>query len=182
MRYVTAVAYGILGLAGLFAGVLWVGAVHGGTAVFLMNGLAWLPLDRAVLLIELEAAGVFTVGVGVGTTAWLVTGQEVFRCLGQRVPHAWRLWRRDILTSLVPVFKYLLGAVLIGALGSVLFQYLWGLWTDAYDVGLVVGAGMGAVHSVWHLNQKGVRLEFLEANHRYLNDQKVSVFSETEKP
>lgn len=182
MRYVTGFAYGILAIVGLFALAIWLGAAHSGVAIFLGGVLEWLPLDRTVFLRELETAGIFSIGWGVGVTAWLVTGREAFRCLGERVPRAWILWRRAFLTSLVPVLKYTFGGFFMGALGIFLARHLWGLWTGAYDVGLAVGALVGAVHSFSQVREGGIRLEFLEANHRYLNDQKVPLFTETKKP
>lgn len=182
MRYVTAFTYGILAVVALFAGAIWLGAAHSGAAIFIIDVLEWLPIDRNAFLNELETAGIFSIGWGVGVTAWLVTGKEAFRCLGERVPRAWILWRRAILTSLIPVVKYTLGGLVMAALGVFLARHLWGLWTGAYDVGLAAGVLVGAVYSFSQVRESHIRLDFLEANHRYLNDQKVSVFTETEKP
>ena len=175
-------AYALLTLAGLLALSIWVGAMYEGAAVFLRRALTWLPLSRTTLLEKLETTGTFSIGWGVGITGWLVTGRGAFRYLVERMPRAWKLWRRGILTSLIPVLKYALVGVLMGALGGVLTWYLWGSWATAYDVGLVVGALVGAVRSARRVRQKDTPVDFLEANHRYLNDQKVTIFTETEKP
>ncbi|WP_103021079.1 hypothetical protein [Salinibacter altiplanensis] len=181
MRYDVRIAYGGLGVAGALALTLWLGASNSEAAMFLLGVLEWLPVDRPVLLNKIEAVGIFAIGCGVGAIAWLLTGRRAIQYLGVRAPRAWRLWRRDVLTSLAPVLKYTLMGLLMGALGGVLAQYLWGLWTSAYSAGLVVGAVVGTIDSVTR-PQQNPRLNFLEANQRYINDEKVSVFTETEKP
>jgi len=182
VRRLTLVAYAVLGAAGLFALAIWFGATHSGFAIFLSDVLDWLPLQRRVFLGRLEEAGVFSIGWGVGVTAWLATGQQAARHLFSHVPRAWALWRRLVLTSLLPVLKYLFVGGTMAALGTLLLRQLWGLWTGAYDAGLVVGVVMGAVLSMARIRRGRTRLDFLEANQRYLNDQKVPVFTETEKP
>ncbi|MEF8864214.1 MAG: hypothetical protein V5A20_00465 [Salinibacter sp.] len=177
-----AFAYALLTVAGLLALSIWVGAMYEEAGIVLNRALTWLPLSRTALLEKLETTGVFSIGGGVGITGWLVTGQGAFRYLAERMPRAWGLWRRGILTSLVPVLKYALGGILMGTLGGSLIWYLWGAWTSAYDAGLVVGALVGAVRSARQVRQKDTSVDFLEANHRYLNDQKVTIFTETEKP
>lgn len=181
MKYSIRIAYGVIGVGAGLALTMWLGASSTEVAIVLISVLEWLPVDRAVLLNKLEAAGIFAIGSGVGIVAWLVTGQGAFRCLGKRVPRAWLLWRRDVLTSVIPMLKYTAVGLLMGGLGVYLVQYLWGLWTSAYSAGLVAGALVGAVHSATRSRQNP-RLNFLEANHRYINDEKVSVFTETEKP
>jgi len=181
MRYSTQIAYGVIGAGAGLAFTMWLGASNSEVAILIIRVLEWLPVDRTVLLNEFEAAGIFAVGCGVGIVAWLVTGQGAFRCLGERAPRAWLLWRRDVLTSLIPVLKYTVLGLLVGGLGVYLVQYLWGLWTSAYSAGLVAGALVGAFYSVTR-SRRNPRLNFLEANQRYINDEKVSVFTETEKP
>jgi hypothetical protein len=182
LRRLVIVAYGILGAAGLFAGAIWFGATHSGFAIFLTGVMDWLPFDRTIFFEQLEEAGIFSIGWGVGVTAWLVTGQQAATYLFSRVHRAWTLWRRRVLTSLLPVFKYLVvGLILIG-LGALLVRQLWGLWTGAYDAGLIAGVMVGIVYSVSQTPSNRTRLDFLEANQRYLNDEEVSVFTETQKP
>ncbi|MBB4088934.1 hypothetical protein [Salinibacter ruber] len=180
MKYGTRIAYGVIGGAAALALTLWLGASNSEVAIVLIGILDWLPLDRTVVLNKAEAAGVFAIGSGVGTLAWLVTGREAFRCLGQRAPRAWHLWRRDALTSLIPVLKYTALGLLMGGLGAYLMQYLWGLWTTAYSAGLAAGAFGGAIYSATR-SRRGSQMDFLEANQRYINDENVSVFTETEK-
>jgi hypothetical protein len=144
MKYGTRIAYGVMGGAAALALTLWLGASNSEVAIVLIGILDWLPLDRTVVLNNAEAAGVFAIGSGVGMLAWLVTGREAFRCLGQRAPRAWHLWRRDALTSLIPVLKYTALGLLMGGLGAYLMQYLWGLWTTAYSAGLAAGAFGGS--------------------------------------
>ncbi|WP_263786397.1 hypothetical protein [Salinibacter grassmerensis] len=181
MKYSTRIAYGVIGVGAGVAFTMWLGASSSEVAIVLTGVLEWLPFDRAVLLNELEGAGIFAIGCGVGIVAWLVTGQGAFRCLGRRAPRAWLLWRRDVLTSFLPVLKYTVIGLVMGALGVYLVQYLWGLWTSAYSAGLVVGGVVGAVYSATRSHRHS-QLNFLEANQRYINDENVSVFTETEKP
>lgn len=183
MKYRLRIAYvyGMLGVAGFFAFTIWLGALNNEVAIFLTGVLEWLPVEQTVFLDRFEAAGIFAIGAGVGIMAWVVTGQGAFRCLVERAPRAWLLWRRNVLTSLVPVVKYTLVGLLLGALGGYLVQSLWALWTGAYSAGLGTGVAAGAMYSVTRLRRPS-QMNFLEANQRYINDEKVSVFTETEKP
>jgi len=182
LRRLVLVAYGVLGLAGLFALAIWFGATHTGFAIFLTRAMEGLPFDRAVFLEQLQDAGIFSIGWGVGITAWLATGQQAATYLFSRVSRAWTFWRRGVLTSLLPVLKYVIVGFTLLALGILLMRQLWGLWTGAYDAGLVAGGILGVVYSVARTPSNRARLDFLEANQRYVNDEKVSVFTETKKP
>jgi len=183
MKYRLRIAciYGVLGVAGFSAVTIWLGALNDEVAIFLTGVLEWLPVQQTVVLNRFEVAGIFAIGVGIGIMAWLVTGQGAFRCLVERAPRAWLLWRRNVLTSLMPVVKYTLMGLLLAALGGYLVQSLWALWTGAYSAGLVAGVAVGAMHSVTR-SRRPTRINFLEANQRYINDEKVSVFTETETP
>ncbi|MFB6098562.1 MAG: hypothetical protein ABEK84_05515, partial [Salinibacter sp.] len=113
---------------------------------------------------------------------WLVTGHQAMSCLSVDMPRAWRLWRKNVLTSRVPVYKYLLGGSLLIVLGVVLVEQLWGFWEDAFDVGLLAGIVVGAGHSLIKTREEGNQIDFLEANQRFLNEKRVRLFTEYEKP
>jgi hypothetical protein len=144
--------------------------------------LRWEIVDRAVLLDRVESLGILAIGWGVGVTGWLITGHQALSCFLGEMPRSWVLWRRDVLTNILPVLKYLIAGVLFVVFGSILVHQLWGLWTGAYDVGLLTGGITGIIHFLsrtWDIHSL---IDFLEANQRYVNEEKVSLFTEYDKP
>lgn len=123
-----------------------------------------------------EYFGVLAIGWGVGVTGWLTTGHQAVSCLFVDMPRAWKLWQKKVLTSSLPVFKYLAGGGLLLLLGTLLFDQLWGLWTRAFDVGIMTGLVVGVGHSFANAREFGGQIDFLEANERFLNKNKVSLF------
>lgn len=130
----------------------------------------------------LRYSGVLAIGWSVGVASWLVTGHQSVSCFFSDVPRAWRLWRKGVLTSILPVLKYVVGGALLLGLGVVLVMNLWGLWVQAFSVGLSAGLGGGAAHSLVSVRELRTQMDFLEANQRYLNERRVSVFTEYQKP
>lgn len=125
-----------------------------------------------------EYFGIFAIGWGVGVTGWLITGHQAVSCLFVDMPRAWKLWQKKVLTSILPVYKYLAGGGLLLLLGTLLVNQLWGIWTQAFDVGIMTGLVVGAGHSFVNAREFGGQIDFLEANERFLNKNKVSLFPE----
>lgn len=142
----------------------------------LMEG--WIGAVSPQFVARLEYAGYLAIGWGTGVTGWLMTGHLGTSCLFGKVPRAWTLWQEDVLASRLPIFKYLTAGVLLFGLGAVLGYHLWGLSTEAFDFGLLVGAAFGAVYSGQKVRQLGNEIDFLDANQRYLNEKNVSLFSD----
>lgn len=138
----------------------------------------WLGAMSSRFVARLEYAGYLAIGWGTGVTGWLVTGHLATSCLFGKVPRAWTLWQEEVLASRLPILKYLAAGVLLFGLGAVLGYHLWELATEAFDIGLLVGAAFGAVYSGQKVRQLGNEIDFLEANQRYLNKGKVSLFSD----
>lgn len=147
-------------------------------SAFAQQGLSG---GKTELLSLLEVFGVFCIGWGGGVTGWLVTGHQAVTCLFLDMPRAWKLWTKDVLTSSLPVYKYLVAGGTLLVLGAVLVEQLWGVWVQAFDFGLIAGFFMGAGHSFMNL-RAGNQIDFLEANQRYLNEKEVTVFTEYERP
>lgn len=129
-----------------------------------------------------EYFGMLAIGWGVGVTGWLVTGHQAVSCLFVEMPRAWKLWRRKILTNSLPIYKYLIGGGLLLLLGTVLVNQLWGVWTQAFDVGIVAGMVVGVANSFLNAQELGNQIDFLEANQRFLNEKEVTLFTEYERP
>jgi hypothetical protein len=129
-----------------------------------------------------EYAGMLAVGWGVGVTGWLVTGHQAVSCLFVDMPRAWKLWRKRVLTSSLPIYKYLIGGGLLLVLGTLLVDQLSGMWTHAFDVGVLAGIVVGAGRSFVTARKYRSQIDFLEANQRFLNEKEVSVFTEYKKP
>lgn len=129
-----------------------------------------------------EYFGVLATGWGVGVTVWLVTGHQAVSCWFVDMPRAWKLWQKEILTSSLPIYKYLVGGGLLLLLGTFLLNQLWGIWTQAFDVGVMAGVVVGAAHSFMNAQEVGSQIDFLEANQRFLNEKEVSLFTEYERP
>lgn len=139
----------------------------------------WLCVGSVQSVARLEQAGLFSFGWGTGVTAWLLSGHQSTSCLLRKIPAAWKLGRKGVLVSRLPVFKYLVAGLLFAGLGVALVVPLWGLFTPAFDVGLLVGAVFGLVHSVRTAYQSGVdKIDFLDANQRYLSEENVTLFSD----
>ncbi|PSQ95641.1 MAG: hypothetical protein BRD51_05385 [Bacteroidetes bacterium SW_11_64_17] len=83
-----------------------------------------------------------------------------------------------MLMSSLPVFKYLAGGGIMLLLGTLLFAQLWGIWTQAFDVGMMTGLVVGVGHSFANAREFGGQIDFLEANERFLNKNNVSLFPE----
>lgn len=126
-----------------------------------------------------EYFGILAIGWGVGVTGWLTTGHQAVSCLFVDMPRAWKLWQKKVLTSSLPVYKYLAGGGLLLVLGTLLVNQLWGIWTQAFDVGIMTGVVVGAGHSFVNAREFGGQIDFLEANERFLNKGKVSLFPES---
>lgn len=125
-----------------------------------------------------EYFGMLAIGWGVGVTGWLVTGHQAMSCLFADMPRAWKLWQKKVLTSSLPIYKYLIGGGLLLLLGTILIHQLWGFWTQAFDVGLLAGVVVGAGHSFVTVREQGSQIDFLEANQRFLNEKKVPLFTD----
>lgn len=128
-----------------------------------------------------EYFGMFAIGWGVGVTGWLVTGHQAVSCLVVDIPRAWKLWQKEVLTSSLPIYKYLLGTGLLLLLGTLLVTQLWGIWTQAFDVGVVAGVVVGAGRSFRNPQGHRSQIDFLEANQRFLDENKISLFTKVEK-
>lgn len=116
-----------------------------------------------------------SIGWGGAVAVWLVTIHRAAVWLVSRVPRAWRLWRRSVLTTLVPLLKALVGgAVLLGG-GGGLVWWLFGVASGAFDPGLWAGLVTGALWSVSTLPGSESRVDFLLANRRHVNQGKVSI-------
>ena len=142
----------------------------------------WEVISRPIFLHRLQYMGVLAIGWGVGVTGWLLTGHQALTCFFVNVPRASTLWQKQVLTSILPVFKYLIAGGLFVGLGSILAQQLWGLWAEAYDVGLLAGAVVGLVHTLMESPNVKNYIDFLEANQRYVNSERTSLFTEYKKP
>lgn len=128
-----------------------------------------------------EYGGVLAIGWSAGVTSWLVTGHQAMWCLFVNMPRAWKLLRKNVLTSSLPIYKYLLGGSLLLMLGAILVDQVWGIWTQAFDVGLLAGIVVGAGHSFLNMRHVGNQVDFLEANQRYLNEDQVALFTDSYK-
>lgn len=142
----------------------------------------WVIVNEALVLHRIEVLGIFAIGWGVGVTAWLVIGHQALLCFFEKVPRAWSLWRKDVLKSSLPVHKYLIGGILLLGLGAFLVKQLWGLWIGAYSMGFIAGAIIGGIHSITTVGDIGSPIDFLDANQRYVNEDKVSLFTQSKKP
>lgn len=140
------------------------------------------PLTQELLLNQLRFVGVFAIGWGVGVMGWLITGDKALICLFARIPRAWGLWRKGIFTSILPVWKYLFGGALLIGAGVLLARHVWGIWFGIFDAGIMAGGFVGAIHTLSRLREVGGMMNFLEANQRHLNKDRVSVFTEYDKP
>ncbi len=160
----------------------WLLAVQGGLSLGLMVAQEGGAIERRIILRQIQHLGVFAIGWGVGVTGWLITGHQATTCFFECVPRAWRFWRKDVFTSPLPVFKYLLGGVLLVGFAVVLARKLWGLWVGAFDVGLMAGGFVGVLHSLSSVQKVGNLIDFLEANQRYVNEDEVALFTEYDKP
>ena len=136
------------------------------------------PVRVGEVLMWSEYVGMLAVGWGVGVTVWLVSGRPAITCLFVDLPRAWKLRREHVLTSSLPICKYLLGGALLLMLGAILVDQLWGFWTPAFNIGLLTGVIVGAGHSVVNVRKLGGPVDFLEANQRYLNENEVPLFTE----
>lgn len=137
-----------------------------------------LQVEKTELLAWLEYFGMLAIGLGCGLLAWLVTGHQAMTCIFGRMSRAWSLWQKRVLTSSLPIYKYLVGGILLAGLGVVLALQLWEIWTEAFDIGLLVGGGLGVLHSLTRIRHSGSQIDFLEANQRYLNERKVTLFKD----
>ena len=154
-----------------------------GTEPLAVRLASWVPWEDPVWTLEtLRASGTFAVGWGTGVVGWLASGHQAAVCFFVKVRWAWLLRRRNVLTSGLPVLKYAIaGSVLLG-LGGVLGAEIWGLWNEAYDTGLVAGALTGALHSGWTVRWTGSPIDFLEANQRFVNEDRTALFTQYDKP
>jgi len=125
-------------------------------------------------------AAILAIGWGVGVVAWLLTGHQATYYFVSNVPRAQRLWRCNVLTSRIPILKYLTGGLLLLALGAVLMKQLWGLWIRPFDIGLIVGGATGLLNSLIGPQDRSKQVDFLLANRRYVDDSKVAISTEDE--
>lgn len=130
------------------------------------------------LLRGAEYGAVLGIGWGVGVVTWIATCHQAGSFLLFKVPRAWTLWRRNILTSFLPVLKYLGGALLLLVLGTVVGRELMGLWTEGFDTGLWAGGATGLLWSINTLSTKSSQIDFLLANRRYVDESKVTLFED----
>lgn len=163
-------------------GILFLAAggavLQGGVSGWFVVDQSWFFLDQAAVLNWVEYLGILAIGWGVGVTGWLLAGHQALSCFFVNVPRAWILWQRQVLTSILPVCKYWFAGILFVGCGGILAQQLWGVWTGAYDIGLFTGGLLGAIHSVAQIRDVGSHIDFLEANQRYINPEKTSLFTE----
>lgn len=160
----------------------WFAALETGFIAWITSGQNAFAVNEALILHRLEYVGILAIGWGVGVVAWLVTGHQAMECFFRRMPRAWTLWRKEVLTSSLPALKYLLGGGLLLAVGAELAKQLWGLWMEAYDVGLLTGGIVGVIFSLSETEKRSSQIDFLEANQRYVNEGKVSIFTQYDKP
>jgi len=156
----------------------WVASLQGGRCAVLLPAQWWALSVPDVVLNQVEALGILAIGWGMGVTGWLVSGHQAVACFLVKLPRAWMLRRRNVLTSAVPILKYIFAGGLLLGLGGLLAHQVWGLWTQAYDIGLLLGAGTGLVHSVVRMRTLDRPIDFLEANQRYVNEEETPLFSE----
>lgn len=115
-----------------------------------------------------EYGAVVAVGWSAAVAVWLATVHQAGAFLISNSPRAWRLWRRGVLTSPLPLFKYVVGGVALLVLGAVAAWQLLGFWTEAFDLGLWAGGATGVLWTVRKLQAPGTRLDFLLSNQRYV--------------
>lgn len=139
-----------------------------------------LPLTGSEAMAWAEYSGMLAIGWGVGVTGWLVTGHQAVSCLFVDMPHAWKLRQKKVLTSSLPIYKYLIGGGLLLLLGGLLVDQLWGIWTRAFDIGVMLGGLLGVAYSFTNVRGLKNKIDFLEANQRFLNEEKVNLFTEQE--
>jgi len=139
----------------------------------------WMGAWSNPFAVRLEQAALFAIGWGTGVTAWLLSGHQATSCFLRKVPTAWRLWQNGVLANRFPICKYLAAGLLFTGLGVALGNPLRGLFTSAFDAGLLTGATFGLIHSIRMVYQpESDHIDFLEANQRYLNEENISLFSE----
>lgn len=126
----------------------------------------------------LSSAAILAIGWGVGVVAWFLTGHQATFYFVSNVPRAQRLWRRNVLTSRIPILKYLTGGLLLLVLGAILMKQLWGLWTRPFEIGLIAGGVTGLLNSLIGPQNPSTQVDFLLANRRYVNDNKVAISTE----
>jgi len=156
--------------------------VQGSISTGLMAADHGYVLAQGLFLDQLQYAGVFAIGWGVGVVGWLITGDKALVCLFARIPKAWALWRKRVFRNSLPVWKYLFGSILLVGLGTLVARQVWGIWVEAFDIGMLAGAVVGAIHSVSRVQEIGDLINFLEANQRHLNKDRATLFTEYDKP
>lgn len=138
----------------------------------------WMGDLSAETVARLEQAGHLAIGWGTGVMGWLLTGHLATSFLLKKAPATRRLWQKDVLVNSLPIFKYVTAGILFLGLGIFLGYQLWGLFIQAFDIGFLVGAICGLLFSLRTVYYSGPdRIDLLEANHRYLNERKVPLFS-----
>jgi len=132
------------------------------------------------LLDWLQYLAVVATGFGIGLGGWLLTGHQATWCLLAQMPMAWTLRRRQVLTSALPFLKYVTGGLLLLASGGILVHYLWGVWTQPFDYGLLFGVALGLVNSLRNPpgDGAGSQVDFLLANERHVDKSQVTIFSD----
>lgn len=139
----------------------------------------WFGELSSQSLRQLEQTGYFAIGWGTGVTGWLLSGHLAIFYLLRKAPRAWRLWRKDVLLSPLPVFKYLAVGLFSLGLGAIGGYRLWDFFMQVFNAGLLVGAVLGFLYSIRKVYQSaGNQIDFFEANQRYLNRDEVPLFSE----
>lgn len=123
----------------------------------------------------LQHLAIFAIGWGAGVTVWLATGHQAFSSFVSNVPRALELRRKNVLTSWLPLLKYLIVGLLLLTLGGILMRQLWNIWTEAYNLGLLAGSVTGVVHSINNSQESSTQVDFLLANRRYVDENKVSI-------
>ena len=156
--------------------------VHTGISTGLLVAEHGSAGARRLLLNQLQYVGVFAIGWGAGVMGWLISGDKAVICLFARIPRAWGLWREGIFTSLLPIWKYFFGGLLLIGFGVLLSRHVWGIWIGVFDAGMLAGGFVGAIHSLSRIQEVGGMMDFLEANQRYLNKDRVTLFTEYDKP
>lgn len=138
-------------------------------------------LARGYFLDELRYAGVFAIGWGGGVVGWLITGDKALIWLFVRIPKAWALRRKRVFRNSLPLWKYLFGSILLVGVGGILARKVWGIWVEAFDLGMLAGVIVGAIHSVSRMRKIEDLISFLEANQRHLNKDRAALFTDYEK-
>ncbi|WP_263835303.1 hypothetical protein [Salinibacter sp.] len=109
------------------------------------------------------------VGCLIGSIAWYWVGFQAVLCFVHGLPKAINFWRRGVLTSWVPIAKYLALGIGYSLGGYFLGLWLWGLWNPGFRIGLIFGVLMTLVHSLQRTHHPESWYDFVKTSHQYLD-------------